>query len=238
MTATPQALLAVCRQNALLRLICPRRVPVSLDRHVEPLGFCDDRKGNDLLSNGHYRRLATSRCVQADWGFEGAAPLPGQVGPFRASGWDGRRWVTLPAESLLLSPPLHVHVEIFASLGSPANFGWPVASLRDAHPVSDALLDPTRTRAVSLGWVRWYGQYGQLVLAPVFPFGGEWGGHLIFYFTSGRVSYAVTLHAWMAALRLPGGDHRVLRYQSGPALPHVIATLRAMVDSALGRVPR
>lgn len=112
-----------------------------------------------------------------------------------------------------------------------------VASSRDAFPVSDALLNPTRKRAVSLGWVRWYGEYGQLVLAPVFPFGGEWGGHLIFYFTSGRVSYAVTLHAWMAALRLPGADHRVLRYQSGPALPHVIATLKAMVGSALGRVP-
>ena len=132
MTTTPQALLAACRGNSLLRVICPRRVPVSLDRHIERLGFCYDQKGNDLLLGGHYRRLATSRCVQAGWGFEAAAVLPGQVGPFRASGWAGHRWVTLPGESLLFSPPLHVHVEIAASLSSPANLG-PVASSDDAH---------------------------------------------------------------------------------------------------------
>jgi hypothetical protein len=237
MTATPQALLAVCQGNSLLHVICPRRVPMSLARQAEPLGYCYDRKGHDLLLGGHYRLLATSRCVQALWGFEAAAALPGQVGPYRASGWNGHSWVTLPSESLLLPPPLHVHVEIAASLSSPANLGWPIASSQNARPVSDALLDPTRTRAVSLGWVRWYGEYGQLVLAPVFPFGGEWGGHLIFYFTTGRVSYAVTLHAWMAALRLPG-EHRVLRYQSGPALPHVIATLKAMLGSAPGQASR
>lgn len=207
---------------------------MSLDEHVERLDFCNDTNGNDLLLNGHYRRLATNRCIQALWGFEVAAPLPGQVGPFRANGWDGRRWVTLPAESLLFSPPLHLHVEIAASLGSPANLGWPRAPANSAHPVGDALLDPSRRRSVSLGWVRWYGHYGQLILAPVYPFGSEWGGHLIFYFTTGRVSYAVTLHAWMAALRLPGAEHRVIRYQLSPALPHVIATLKAMVGSSRG----
>ena len=233
MTAAPPALLSVCQGNSLLRLICPRRVPASLGPHPEPLGFCADREGHDLVLGGHFGRLATDRCVQAVWGFEAAAPLPGQVGPFRASGWDGRRWVPVPSESLLLSPPLHVHVEIAASLGPISNLG-PVAPAHTAHTVTDELLDPARRQAVSLGWVRWYGERGQLVLAPVFPFGGEWGGHLIFYFTRGRVSYAVTLHAWMAALRLPGHPPRVLRYQSGPALPHVIATLKAMVGSALG----
>jgi hypothetical protein len=223
-------LLASCEQNNLLRVICPRRVPAGLDRHLERVGFCDDRHGNDLLL-GHSRLPTNSRCVQAGWGFEAVAPLPGEVGPFRASGWNGSRWVTLSSESLLFSPSLHVHVEIAASQRSPGNLGWPGASSQDARPVSDALLGPNRMHAVSLGWVRWYGQYGQLVLAPVFPFGGEWGGHLIFYFTRGSVNYAITLHAWMAALRLPGAHQRVLRYQSGPALPHVIATLRAIAGS-------
>jgi hypothetical protein len=89
-------------------------------------------------------------------------------------------------------------------------------------------------QAVSLGWVRWYGRYGQLVLEPVYPFGGEWGGHLIFHFTVGRVSYAITLHSWMPAIRVTGtGINRVITFESGPSLPHVIATLKAMVGSAL-----
>jgi hypothetical protein len=232
MVATPGALLTVCRGNTLLRPICPRRVPAGLGRHLERLGYCYDRKGRDLLLHGHYRLLAGSRCVQAGWGFEASTALPGQIGSFRVSGWDGRTWVPLPSESLLFSPPLHIHVEIAASAVSPANLGWPTASASVAHKVSDALLDPTRRRATSLGWVRWHGRHGQLVLAPVFPFGGEWGGHLIFYFTTGGVHYAVTLHAWMPALRLSGRAQQVVRYQSGPALPHVIATLKAMVGAS------
>lgn len=50
--------------------------------------------------------------------------------------------------------------------------------------------------------MRWYGHYGQLVLAPLFPSGGEWGGHLILYLTAGRISYAITLHAWLPDLLL------------------------------------
>ena len=147
----------------------------------------------------------------------------------------GRGGSALPPESLLLSPPLHVHVEIAASLGPEANLGWPVAFPHDARPISDGLLDPRRRQAVSQGWVHWSREYGQLVLAPVFPFGGEWGGHLIFYFTRGHIRYAVTLHAWTAALRLPGSAPRVLTYQSGAALPNVIATLKTMVGSAVGQ---
>jgi hypothetical protein len=131
-----------------------------------------------------------------------------------------------------MSPPLHVHVDIAASVGPRPDIRLPGAWPEGAHRVTDALLNPKRTQAVSLGWVRWYGRYGQLVLAPVFPFGGEWGGHLIFYFTAARVSYGITLHAWMPALRLTGtGVKRMFRFQSGPALPHVIATLKSIIGS-------
>ncbi len=232
MTETPRALLAVCLGNTLLHPICSRLGPVANQPHttIQRLGFCYDPAGHDLLLHGRYALLASGRCVDADWGYEAAGESPCTAGT-RLSGWDGRSWLPLPFESLLFSPPLHVHVEIEASRGSLIGGGvWPTG----AHPVSDALLDPKRPRAVSLGWVRWYGEDGQLVLEPVFPFGGEWGGHLVFRFTAGHVSYAITLHAWMPALRLTAaGINRVIRFQSGPALPHVIATLKAIVGSAL-----
>jgi hypothetical protein len=135
-----------------------------------------------------------------------------------------------PAQAGLVSPPVHIHIEIEASLGSPIGASsWPTGT----YPATDALLNPKRTQPVSLGWVRWYGTYGQLVLEPVFPLGGEWGGHLIFRFTRSRVNYAVTLHAWMPVIRLIGtGINRAIRFQSGAALPHVIATLKAIVGSA------
>ena len=72
LTGTPSALLAVCLKNSLLRPICPRLGPVANAPHtsIRRLGFCYDRAGHDLLLNGHYRRLASGRCVDADWGYE------------------------------------------------------------------------------------------------------------------------------------------------------------------------
>ena len=235
MSATPRYLFKVCRANSLLRSICPSRVP-SFHGSYQPLGFCYDGHGHDLLSGGHFGRLASSPCVQgAGWGFEAGTGLPGYSDgqQLRLFGWDGGQWLPVSGESLLFSPPLHVHVEIAAIRVSPNTFGWPSASGQPRR-VSDALLNPSRREAVSLGSVRWYGRRGELVLAPVFPFGGEWGGHLIFYFNNDGVRYAITLHGWMAALRLSGnGGNRVIRIQPGAAIPHMIATLRSIVGSAL-----
>lgn len=86
-------------------------------------------------------------------------------------------------------PPLRV------AIGNPLPFELPHGH---AHAVTDALLNPRRTQPVSLGRVRWSGKYGQLVLAPAYPRGGEAGDHLIFSFSfsAGGVSYAITLHSW------------------------------------------
>ncbi len=75
------------------------------------------------------------------------------------------------------------------------------------------------------------------MLAPTGPDGGgEEAGHLIFHFTSDGVNYDISLHAWASKVRITG--HGVNRTVSapgpGPALPHVIATLKAIVGSALG----
>ena len=233
MTATPRHLFTVCRGNSLLRSVCPSRVP-SFVGSYRTLGFCYDRHGRDLLTGGHFERLASSRCIEgAGWGFEAETGLPGVANGTapRLTGWNGRQWIPVTSESGLFPPPLHVHVEIAAIRISPDTFGWPSATGPPRH-IGDELLSPTK--AESLGWVIWHGQRGQLVLAPVYPLGGEWGGHLIFYFKKGRVRYAITVHGWMAALRVAGkGGDRVIRTQPGPALPHMIATLRNIVASAL-----
>jgi hypothetical protein len=103
--------------------------------------------------------------------------------------------------------------------------------------VTDALLNPRRApRVVSLGWVRWYGRYGQLLLASGGPNGGgEVAGHLIFWFRASGTSYDISLHlhAWASKERIivHHVTHIITAPEPGPALPHVIATLKAIVGS-------
>jgi hypothetical protein len=70
---------------------------------------------------------------------------------------------------------------------------------------------------VSLGQVLWYGQSGQLVLAPpYFAGGGPVGNHLEFCFHADGINYAITIHSWSP-------------------LAEVVTTLKIMVRSALGK---
>jgi hypothetical protein len=92
---------------------------------------------------------------------------------------------------------------------------WP-HELRSPSP-NDRLLSPKRRRAVALGQVRWYGQSGQLVLAPpYFAGGGPVGDHLEFCFRADGINYAITLHSWAP-------------------LAQVSATLKRLVGSALSK---
>lgn len=243
MTQTPKGLLTFCRRNPLLRPICPRRLPAWGAAHSGTQGqgyTCMDKDGNQPVGGKALFTLFTSRrCVDADWSYENGKPLPlltvgkGNVGR-GVSAWDGTQWF-VPAYAAMDPPPWHVHVEVGASVGSLPGAGGPPYAAEGAHRVTDALLDPNRRQTVSLGWVRWYGRYGQLVLTPTNVNGGEWGGHLIFYFTANAVGYAITLHAWASKERISGrGTNRVVTFDSGPALPHVIATLKAIVGSAIG----
>jgi hypothetical protein len=110
-----------------------------------------------------------------------------------------------------------VHVLIIASVkpltDSAISFAWP----RDGAALeTERLLNPKRTRAVSLGWVRWAGHDGQLVLAPQVNFGGMVGDHLIFRIVAGNVTYDISIHSWAP-------------------LAQAVATLRRLVEStALG----
>jgi len=229
MTRLPRAAFVRCRESRLLRPICPRRVPVSLDSaKYDLVAGC---------ANAVHVKIASGRCTLPVWSYEVFARLPGETAGTQARAWDGRGWFAV-SYAPLNPPPYHVHVDIQAAAGSepPSIAGPSFARAYAAHRVTDVLLDPNRARPASFGWVRWYGEYGELVLAPTNPNGGgEEAGHLIFYFTAGGVNYDVSLHAWASKVRISGrGVNRVVRApQSGPALPHVIATLKAIVGSAL-----
>jgi hypothetical protein len=237
MTPTPRAELAFCRKNIMLRPVCPRRMPAWSSS--APQGrqeyYCQTADPHET-SRETVTLFPSNRCVFAEWGYELVAPLPGLTAGKRVSAWDGIEWL-VPQYAPLEPPPWHVHIDIVASVGSSHPLaGGAATQAQGAHRVTDALLNPSRSRAVSLGWVRWYGKNGQLVLAPTNVNGGLWAGHLIFYFTDDDVDYAITLHAWTSILRISGGGvNRVDTFQSGPALPRVIATLRDIVGSALGR---
>ena len=128
-----------------------------------------------------------------------------------------KRCRTAAAWSLMGAPPRPADIAHVVISASPDDrqCTWP-HELR-AHAANDRLLNPHRVRAVSLGPVRWYGQSGQLVLAPPFARGGGVvGGHLEFCSRANGVNYAITLHAW-------------------PRLAQVVATLKSLVGSALQR---
>ncbi len=229
MISTPRLALARCRESRLLRPICPRRVPLSLHP-----GSYDLAEG---CANAVHLTIASSRCSLPVWSYEAFAPLSGRTARTQVRAWDGREWFS-PSYAPMDPPPYHVHVDIQAAGGTepPSIVGPSFAAAKGAHRVTDVLLNANRARAASFGGVRWYGRYGQLVLAPTNPMGGgEEAGHLIFYFTAGSVNYDISLHAWASKVRISGrGINRVVKApRAGPALSHVIATLKAIVGSAL-----
>lgn len=231
MTPTPRAALARCRQSKLLRAVCPRNVPRSLPPAKYDLA--------DGCANAPHITIASRRCSLPVWSYETFVPLPGQTPRAQLSAWDGSAWFS-PSYATMVPPPYHVHVDIEAAADSPPPpiLGPSFAGAERVRHPTDALLQPRRERAVTLGMVRWYGRHGQLVLAPTGPDGGgEEAGHLIFYFIAGGVHYDISLHAWASKMRITGhGLKRSVKAPgSGAALPHVIATLKAIVGSALGQ---
>ena len=239
MTRTPSALLEFCRRSPLLHPICPSRIPAwgSASPGVNAEGYsCIDRKGRQPIGGPALARLfASRRCVDATWSFEDGKFSPLLTPRHQVAAWDGSGWFA-PASVAMDAPPWHVHVQIEAKVGSLPAAGGPPLNTQGAHDVTDALLNPKRIHPVSFGWVRWYGRAGELVLAPANVSGGAWAGHLIFYYTSRRVGYAITLHAWASKERFTGrGVNRVVKFEAGPALPHVIASLKRIVGSGLRR---
>jgi hypothetical protein len=191
----------------------------------------------DGCANAPHITIASNHCSLPVWSYETFSPLPGQTAGAQVSAWDGDGWFA-PSYAPMYPPPYHVHVDIEAAAGSPppSVLGPSFAGAVAVNRVSDALLNPNRRRAVRLGQVRWSGRQGELVIAPTGPAGGgEEAGHLIFYFTTNGVNYDVSLHVWASKIRIAahGASRLVKAPGPGPALPHVIASLNAIVGSAL-----
>lgn len=228
MTPTPRAAFARCRQSKLLRPICPKRIPLSLHPAAYDLA--------DGCANAPHITIASRRCTLPGWSYESSAPLPGVPtgGTEQVSAWDGTEWF-VPSYSPRTPPPYLVHVDIEAAAGSAtvtvAGLGQP----QHVDRVTDTLLNQNRApRAVSFGRVRWHGRFGGFLLAGGGPNGGgEEAGHVIFAFTAGGISYDISLHAWASKERITvhGVTYVITAPQPGPALPHVIATLKAIVGS-------
>jgi hypothetical protein len=221
MTHTPPHALAVCREMRLMRAVCPRLVPRWIGTGaVSPLLLAT------CVGQGHEVPLTSGNCQQADWSLESSV----------APSWaHGSRIETpgAPEEAGLIAPPWHVHVLISAVRGG-WGYLWPYSWPTGRHRAADTLLTSHRTEPVSLGQVRWYAHSGQLVLAPLYPGGGELGGHLIFRFSTFGINYIVSLHAWLSRFRVIGrGTSRQVVLHRGSALPQVVATLKAIVRSAL-----
>lgn len=235
MTPTPGDLLAFCRTSPLLRPICPRQIPMVPGSSAPRIGYgCFNTPNGVPRSVAAGNALFTSRrCTDAGWSYE-QFNLPVPVEGIPVSAWDGTKWFAV-SFAPLYSRPYQVHVDIEASAGAPPIAVSATGRLQRAKHITDALPNPKRTHVVSFGWVRWYGKRGQLLLMPTNANGGEVAGHLIFYFTSGGVNYAISLHTWASKVRInDGGVNQVIRApQAGPALPHVITTLKAIVGSAL-----
>jgi hypothetical protein len=54
----------------------------------------------------------------------------------------------------------------------------------------------TRREPLLYGMRRWGGHGGSLFLAPSYPYGGQIGRHLTFWWRQGRDGYVISLHAW------------------------------------------
>lgn len=228
MTPTPRAALVRCRQSKLLRPICPERIQLSLHPAAYDLA--------DGCANAPHITIASRRCTLPGWSYESSAPLPGVPtrGSEQVSAWDGTEWF-VPSYSPRTPPPYLVHVDIGAAAGSAAVTVADLGRPQHVDRVTDTLLNQDRApRAVSFGRVRWYGRSGELLLAGGGANGGgEEAGHVIFAFTAGGIGYDISLHAWASKERITvhGVAYVITAPQPGPALPHVIATLKAIVGS-------
>lgn len=193
MTATRPVALALCKRGWLMRPFCPVRLPVAAGKLGAHGGgaFAGCSGGTSLNAVP----VTSKDCRLSEWQLQLLASP--RIGPH--------------ALKARLRPPWFVHVLLYASrVGNPLPFALPRGP---ARPVRNALLDPKRTQPISLGSVRWSGRYGQLVLAPAYPRGGEAGDHLMFLFDARSMSYAITLHAWAP-------------------LTQTVATLKSIVASA------
>jgi hypothetical protein len=94
-------------------------------------------------------------------------------------------------------PPDLLHLTIVAG-PRPGNLfgGMAYPGAKEEATLENGLDVGKRRRPLLFGTRRWGGHTGALFLAPSYPFGGQIGGHLTFWWQDGGSGYVVSLHAW------------------------------------------
>jgi hypothetical protein len=168
--------------------------------------------------------LASTRCRFAQWSYLSyGRPIPG-----------AQNGIVVLASELTPPPPYFVHVLVYGTT-DPSALGFALPRGRPT-PLTDALLQRTNARrAVLINRVHWAGHWGQLILAPSFPGGGEMGSHLIFTYRTGRIYRGISLHPWPSVYRYRidyNTVDRAVKLAPSPAYPEIEATLRRIVESS------
>jgi hypothetical protein len=94
-------------------------------------------------------------------------------------------------------PPGVLHLTVVAGPKPSALFGgMAFPGSKSTARLENGLDVGTRRQPLIFGARRWGGHAGSLFLAPSYPFGGQIGGHLTFWWQRNGTGYVVSLHAW------------------------------------------
>ena len=94
-------------------------------------------------------------------------------------------------------PPGVLHLTLVAGR-RPGNLfgGMPYPGSKATATLRNGQSTRTRRKPLLYGTRRWGGHRGSLFLAPSYPYGGQIGGHLTFWWRKGGHGYVVSIHAW------------------------------------------
>ncbi len=157
-----------CRSSPILQPACPRLIP----------------KVPDALGG-----------VVVD-GLVASGPLPQRNGALFYV-FDMEHGVPHEYKLRLNRPPRTLHLTIVAGR-RPSNLfgGMTYPGTRRDATLSDASIATRRLKLLFFGKRVWSSHTGALFLAPSYPFGGQIGGHLTFWWQSGGHGYVISIHAW------------------------------------------
>jgi hypothetical protein len=93
-------------------------------------------------------------------------------------------------------PPTVLHMTILAGDVSELLGGMAYPDTRRDAALRDGIAARKRLKPLLFGSADWGCRRGALFLAPSYPFGGEIGGHLTFWWRSNSTNYLISLHAW------------------------------------------
>lgn len=100
-------------------------------------------------------------------------------------------------QTWLNRPPRVLHLTLVAGRRPCGLFGcMPYPGSKATATLRNGQSTRTRRKPLLYGTRRWGGHSGSLFLAPSYPYGGQIGGHLTFWWRKGRDGYVVSIHAW------------------------------------------